>query len=159
MNRRLKLGLAPVVLAGVLSAVAPALAGPVESLMARSRAAEAAGRFADATLLMQSAVVADPARVESYVALADLYARHSEPNFALKYYEEALYLDPTMAAALLGAGRADLVLGDLEAAKQKLTRLEGSCGHDCPEAVSLRAAIEAGKNAKPDATSASLDKH
>ena len=159
MNRRLELGLVPVVVAGATLAAAPALAGPVESLMARSRAAEAAGRFADATILMQAAVVADPARAASYVALADLYARHSEPNFAQKYYEEALYIDPTMAAALLGAGRADLALGDLEAAKQKLTRLEESCGHECPEAVSLRAAIEAGKNAKPDATSASLDKH
>lgn len=158
MNRRLKQGLMPAILAGALLAAAPAPAGPVESLMARSRAAEAKGHFDDAIGLMQAAVVAAPARAETYVALASLYARRKEPQFALKYYEEALYIDPTLAAALLGAGQADLALGDLGAAKRKLTRLEQSCGHDCPETVRLRAAIGAGKSAGPDATSASLDK-
>lgn len=141
---------------------APALAGPVGTLMSRARAAEAAGRIDTAALLMQSAIVANPARTASYVALGDLYARHGAPHFAHKYYEEALYLDPALPAALAGAGQADLAMGDRAAATEKLGRLEAVCGNDCAAAARLRAALGGGTaGAKPgptDAVATSLDK-
>lgn len=158
MRRHLQRGLSLAILAAALVVAAPALAGPVESLTARAAAAEAAGRFDDASVLLQAAVVADPPRAETYVALADFYARRNAPYFARKYYAEALGIDPTLASALLGGGRIDAQLGDMDAAKDKLTRLENSCGKDCAETLSLKKAIEAGKTVKPDAASASLDK-
>lgn len=158
MRRYLQRGLVPAIVAVAVFAAAPAMAGSVEALMARSAKAEAAGKLHAAAVLMQAAVVANPKRAQTYVSLADLYARHNDPYFARKYYAEALDIDPTLARALLGAGRIDLQLGDTPAAKDKLARLEKSCGKDCAETASLRKAIEAPKNGKPDGTSASLDK-
>lgn len=159
MKRHLLEGLVPAVLALGLLAAAPAPTARVDSLISRARAAAAKGKLNDAFMLMQSAVVADPARAASYIALADLYAARRDFYFAHKYYSEALYLNPTLAAALEGAGRADLALGNRKGAQSMLERLEKSCGAHCKETADLRAALEVGKNTEADAASASLDKH
>ena len=140
-------------------AAAPALAGRVETLIVRSRAAAAKGRLDDAVMLMQAAVVADPARAASYVALAGLYARHNKFDFASKYDAEALEIAPTLAPALGGAGEAALALGDRAGAEAMLARLEKSCGADCAETKSLDAALKATQKAAPDTATSLLDKH
>lgn len=152
--------LGPLILTGALVVAAPALAGSrrIEHLMARAHAAETKGHIEDATMLYQAAIVAKPSRAESYVALADFYARHKDPHFAHKYYDEALYLDPTLPAALAGAGKADVVLGDRKAAEDKLVRLEKSCGPACKEATALKAALGPGENSKADTATSKLDK-
>jgi len=83
-------------------AASPALADNVTSLVHKSHAAESHGRMDSAIMLMQSAMVADPARVETYVALGDLYRRAHEDDFARYYYNEALTLDPQTDAATRG---------------------------------------------------------
>ena len=138
---------------------APAFAGPVEDFFARSHAAEAKGKLADAVLLAQAAVVDDPARATSYVALADLYGRHREFHNAWKYYTEALGIDPTLAPALRGAGQAELALDDGPGAEGFLTRLKKSCGADCKETRELAAALKSAQKSQPDSASASLDKN
>ncbi|MDE3116203.1 MAG: hypothetical protein KGL26_11430 [Pseudomonadota bacterium] len=158
MNPRWVAGLAVGLLALTMIA-APAFAGSVEDLFARSHAAEAKGKLADAVLLAQAAVVADPARATSYVALADLYARHREFHDAWKYYAEALEIDPTLAPALSGAGKAELALGDGPGAEGFLTRLQKSCGADCKETRELAAALKPAQKSQPDSASASLDKN
>ena len=155
---RLKQGLAPIALAGALLAAAPVVAASAESLIARSHTAAAKGQFDDAVMLMQAAIVADPSRAETYVSLGDLYADNKDLHFAHKYYDEALYLDPALPSALKGAGLADLALGARKAAEDKLTRLEKVCGPDCKETAALRAALDAGKNARADAAPQSMDK-
>lgn len=154
MTKRFAVGLAALFLFGA----APVLAGPVETLMERSQAAEAKGKFDEAVVLMQAAVVASPDRAETYVALADLYVRRNDVPTAGKYYDEALGIDPTLASALLGAGRIDLAQDDRAGAKGMLARLEKICGPDCAETRALSEALAAGKNAEADATPSSLDK-
>jgi tetratricopeptide (TPR) repeat protein len=154
---RIRLSIAAAVAASVIAASAPAFAGPVQSLDARARAAEAKGKFDDATMLMQAAIVADPARAASYVALGDLYARHGDPHFAHKYYDQALYLDPTLPAALEGIGKADLALGDRKSAAAVLVRLKKSCPA-CGQTRALEAAIGALKDSEADAAPGSMDK-
>jgi Flp pilus assembly protein TadD len=83
-------------------AASPALADDVASLVHKSLTAEAHGRMASAIMLMQSAMVVDPARVETYVALGDLYRRAHEDDFARHYYDEALIVDPQADAATRG---------------------------------------------------------
>ena len=143
----------------VMIMAAPAFAGRVETLFARSHAAEVKGQLADAELLAQAAVVADPARAASYVALADLYARHNAFHDAWKYYAEALALDPTLAPALAGEGKTALALGDRTGAQAFLARLQKSCGADCTETQALAAALKVPAKSQPDSHSASLDKH
>lgn len=69
------------------------------ALIAQARAASAAGNSQLAERLAQAAIVADPARPSSYVALADIYAADHQPDFARAYYDEALSIDPTDEAA------------------------------------------------------------
>lgn len=149
----------PLILAGALVVAAPALANNrIEHLTTRAHAAERHGHIEDAAMLLQAAIVANPSRAASYVALGDFYARHKDPHFAHKYYDEALYLDPTLPAALAGAGKADLVLGDRKAAEDKLARLEKSCGPACKEAKALRAVLGPRETGKADSAPSKLDK-
>ena len=79
---------------------APAPAVTVESLLADARAATGRGEVELALRLAQSAIVADPARPTSYVALGDIHAAAGQPDYARNYYDAALEIDPQEPAAL-----------------------------------------------------------
>jgi Flp pilus assembly protein TadD len=80
----------------------PAAAQPVtvEALLAQSRAAITKGDTDLALRLAQSAIVADPRRTASYIALGDIYAETGQAEFARSYYDAALVIDPAEPAAL-----------------------------------------------------------
>ena len=131
---------------------APALARPDPSLIARSRAAEAKGQIAEALLLIQSAIVAHPGDPANYIALGDLYSRTGHPNAAVKYYDDALFIDPIDKAALKGMAMADIALGDSASAAKNLDLLERTCGPRCPEAVAVRDAMDKAHKTEADAS-------
>ncbi len=138
---------------------APAFAHPDPSPLARSRAAEDKGDIAQALLLIQSAIVADPADPQNYIALADLYTRTGHPNAAIKYYDDALFIDPVDKQALKGMALADLALGDQAGAAKNLDLLERTCGPRCAETLAVHQAMAKAKAMQADASSAPLDKH
>jgi cytochrome c-type biogenesis protein CcmH/NrfG len=72
----------------------------VESLLSEAHQAVGKGDTELAVRLAQSAIVADPARPTSYVALGDIYAVTGEPEYARSFYEEALDIDPANPIAL-----------------------------------------------------------
>src|SRR5580698_9945775 len=72
----------------------------VESLLSQAHQAVGKGDTELAVRLAQSAIVADPARPTSYVALGDIYAVTGEPEYARSFYEEALDIDPANPIAL-----------------------------------------------------------
>ncbi len=72
---------------------------PVTALLEQSRDAQAKGEAELALRLAQSAIVADPARPSSYVALGELYAMTGQDTYARSYYEAALQIDPADAGA------------------------------------------------------------
>jgi Tfp pilus assembly protein PilF len=74
-------------------------ADPVAALLEQSRDAQAKGEAELALRLAQSAIVADPARPGSYVALGELYAMAGQDGYAQSYYEAALQIDPQDAGA------------------------------------------------------------
>jgi Flp pilus assembly protein TadD len=75
-------------------AAAATPADPVLALLEQSRDAQARGEAELAVRLAQSAIVADPARPGSYVALGDLYAAAGQGEFARSYYDAALQIEP-----------------------------------------------------------------
>ena len=79
----------------------------VESLLTQARAATAKGEVELALRLAQSAIVADPARPTSYVALGDIHAAAGQPDYARNYYEAALEIDPQDPAALRAIAALD----------------------------------------------------
>jgi cytochrome c-type biogenesis protein CcmH/NrfG len=85
----------------------PALADNVDTLLARSKAAQSRGENDTAIRLAQAAIVADPARAASYAALGDLYARDKEGSFATYYFDEALSIDPTLPEAIKGLAQVE----------------------------------------------------
>src|SRR5471032_3402890 len=109
--------------AALLLATAPAFAAPakapkaeppitVESLLAQAHTAINKGDTELALRLAQSAIVADPARPTSYVALGDIYAEVGEADYARNFYDAALGIDPAEPNALkalsaLDHGRTD----------------------------------------------------
>ncbi len=72
----------------------------VESLLTQAHAAIGKGNTELAVRLAQSAIVADPARPTSYVALGDIYAQAGQPDYARSFYDEALGIDPADPNAL-----------------------------------------------------------
>ena len=72
----------------------------VESLLTQAHDAAGKGDTELALRLAQSAIVADPARPSSYVALGDIYAQTGQPDYARSYYDEALGIDPSQPDAL-----------------------------------------------------------
>ncbi len=79
----------------------------VESLLTQARAATAKGDTELALRLTQSAIVADPARPTSYVALGDIYAQAGQADYARSYYDAALGIDPADAGALKAEAELD----------------------------------------------------
>ena len=74
----------------------------VESLLTQAHAAVTKGDTELAVRLAQSAIVADPARPTSYVALGDIYAEAGQPDYARNFYDQALGIDPAEPGALKG---------------------------------------------------------
>ncbi len=75
-------------------------ADPVPGLLDQARDAQGRGDGQLALRLAQSAIVADPARPSSYVALGDIYAAQGQAGFARSYYDEAIAIDPQEPSAL-----------------------------------------------------------
>ena len=69
-------------------------------LIAQSRLAAGQGQPELAERLAQAAIVAAPARPQSYIALGDVYAGAGQRDYARNYYELALSIDPQQPEAL-----------------------------------------------------------
>jgi Flp pilus assembly protein TadD len=107
------------ILAVLVLAASPALAAPakapkvieapvtVESLLAQAHAAAGRGETELALRLAQSAIVADPARPSTYVALGDIYAEAGQPDYARNFYDAALGIDPAEPNALKALSALD----------------------------------------------------
>ncbi len=100
----------------------PAAAAPApepdatpQTLLEQSRDAQSRGETELALRLAQAAIVADPARPASYVALGDLYAAAGQGEFARTFYQAALEIDPVDA----GARRAVAALDSARATAAK----------------------------------------
>jgi Flp pilus assembly protein TadD len=79
----------------------------VESLLTQSQAATGRGEIDLALRLAQSAIVADPARPGSYVALGDIYAQAGQSDYARNFYDAALGIDPAEPNALKALAALD----------------------------------------------------
>ena len=78
----------------------PELPITAESLLVQAHDASLKGNTELALRLAQSAIVANPARPASYVALGDIYAQSGQPDYARNFYDAALGIDPAFPGAL-----------------------------------------------------------
>ncbi len=114
------------------------------ALVQQGRAAEAAGQLDRATDLLESALVVDPRNRAAFVALGDVTASRDLPGKAIRYYREALQLDPNDVKALAGQGAALVKRGAVARANDNLARIRQLCADRCSESRTLAAVIAKG---------------
>jgi tetratricopeptide (TPR) repeat protein len=114
-----------------------ALAGEAQALTTQAR-------YQEAIDLYESALAVDPRNRQAYIGLARSAQGLKLPGKAIKFYYEALKLEPNDVAALAGQGEALVQRGAVERAKQNLERIRKLCTTPCPQATQLAAVIAKG---------------
>ncbi len=114
-----------------------ALASQGETLVATARYNEAIDHY-------ESALAVDPRNRQAYIGLARAAVGQKLPGKAIKFYFEALKLEPNDVAALAGQGEALVQRGAVERAKKNLDRIRTLCANPCPQATQLAAVIAKG---------------
>jgi Tfp pilus assembly protein PilF len=151
--------LTPIALSAALVLATVSSAGlgqrPDEQVDARSmaltdqaQALTAQGRYGEATDLLETALAVDPRNRQAYVGLAKAAQGQKLPGKAIKFYYEALKLEPNDINALAGQGEVLVQRGAVERAKQNLARIKTLCHTTGPQATQLAALIAKGPPAE-----------
>lgn len=114
------------------------------ALLQQGRAAQSAGNLEGATDLLESALVVDPRNRDAFITLAEIAKKQGLPGKAIRFYREALLLEPNDVAALRGQGEAMMAKGAVEKAKENLARIKTLCASQCGDATQLAAVIAKG---------------
>ena len=117
-------------------------------LTEQARTLQASARYSEAIDLLESALAVDPRNRQAYVGLARVAQSQKLPGKAIRFYSEALKLEPNDVNALTGQGEAYVQRGAVERAKQNLERLKSLCANPCPQATTLSAVIAKGPPAE-----------
>jgi Tfp pilus assembly protein PilF len=118
------------------------------ALTDQAQALTAQGRYSEATDLLETALAIDPRNRQAYVGLAKAAQGQKLPGKAVKFYYEALKLEPNDLNALAGQGEALVQRGAVEKAKQNLARIKTLCHGTCTQATQLAAVIAKGPPAE-----------
>ena len=92
----------------------------------------------------KTALAVDPRNTRAYIGIARSYEILGLPGRAVKFYREALAIDPNDLTALSEQGEAYMARGAVALAKDNLERIRKLCQSECQNAVTLAAAIEKG---------------
>lgn len=114
----------------------------------------AAGKPDAATDSFEAALAADPRNRRAYMGMARAAEAQGLPGKAVRFYREALELDPNDLAALEAQGLALVERGATARANDNLDRVKKLCQGSCPQADRLAAAIAKGPKVPPAATAA-----
>ena len=102
----------------------------------------------------ETAVAIDPKNRTAYIGIARAMQAQGLHGTAVKYYREALQLDPNDLAALEGQGAALAQRGAKARAQANLDRIRQLCKTDCAEARKLAMAIAAAPSGPQTAAAA-----
>ena len=146
----------------LLLSAAPALAaaGPDTvsaaslKLARQGDAALAAKQPAAAIDAYETALAVDPKNAAAYVGIARAYQAQGLPGKAVKYYRDALMLEPNDLGALEGQGMMLVQRGATARANLNLQRIKTLCKADCSAATRLETAMAAPAVPAPKTASA-----
>lgn len=114
------------------------------ALVSQARAARTAGDLERATDLLETAVTVDPRNRAGFTLLAEVAEARDLPGKAIRFYREALLLEPNDTAALRGQGEALVRKGAVNRAQENLARIKSLCKGQCPDAGALAGVIAKG---------------
>lgn len=107
----------------------------------QGKAALAKGDANTAIDAFEAALASDPKNVSAFNGMAQAYEKLGLPGKAVKFYREALVLNPSDIAALEGQGKALIARGATARAQVNLARIKAVCKTDCTAADRLQVAI------------------
>ncbi len=114
------------------------------ALLAQADTARKAGNLPGAQDLLETALAVDPRNRAAFVLAGRVANAQGLPGKAIRFYRDALALDPNDVSALSGQGEAMVQKGAVERAKVNLARINQLCKGTCPAGVQLGAAIDKG---------------
>ncbi len=114
------------------------------ALLAQADSARKAGNLSGAQDLLETALAVDPRNRAAFVLAGRVAVAQGLPGKAIRFYRDALTLDPNDVSALSGQGEAMVQKGAVERAKVNLARITQLCKGACPAGVQLSAAIDKG---------------
>ena len=103
-----------------------------------------AAKYQEATDLYETALAVDPRNRQAYVGIARVAQAQKLPGKAIRFYSEALKLEPNDVNAIAGQGEAYVQRGAVERARRNLERLKTLCAAPCTQATTLAAVIAKG---------------
>ncbi len=89
----------------------------------------------------EAALASDPKNVGAFVGIAQSYEKLGLPGKSVKYYREALALNPSDLGALEGQGKVLIARGATARAQINLARIKALCKLDCSAATRLQTAL------------------
>ena len=101
-------------------------------------------RWNEATDMFETALAVDPRNRQAYIGLARAALGQKLPGKAIKFYFEALKLEPNDVVALAGQGEAMVQRGAVARAQKNLDKIRTLCRNNCPQVATLAAAIAKG---------------
>ena len=151
--------LTPIVLTLAIAAATMASAGQSQrpddqidprstALVAQAQSQSSAGRLDEANDLLETALAVDPRNRAAYIALGHVAQAQHLPGKAVRYYADALRMEPNDVNALAGQGEAYVQRGAVERARRNLERVQSLCRQPCPQAQQLSAVIQRGPPAE-----------
>jgi cytochrome c-type biogenesis protein CcmH/NrfG len=114
------------------------------SLVSQAEAQTAAGHHQEAIDLLETALAVDPGNRGAYIALGRVAQAQRLPGKAVRYYADALRLEPNDVTALASQGEAYVQRGAVDRARANLQRVQTLCGQPCPQAQQLAGVIQRG---------------
>lgn len=120
-----------------VSALSMQLTQSGEGLLAEKKALAAIDQF-------ETALAVDPKNVRAYVGMARAHGAVGLPGRAVKFYREALSIDPNDLTALEEQGSALVLRGATTRAKENLERIRKLCAGECDNAKRLAVSIAKG---------------
>lgn len=146
MRKRVSLPLLLLV-AGAISSVAvgatsgDSVAPASTRWVATGQAALDQGHAPAAIDAFEAALAVDPKNADAFLGIARAYDVQKLPGRAIKYYREALALEPNDLGALEGQGKALVARGATTRARVNLDRIKTLCKGECPAAKRLETAL------------------
>ncbi len=114
------------------------------SLLEAGKSAQAAGNLDAAADTLETALAVDPRNRAAFVALGDVAEARGLSGKAIRFYREALLLEPNDLGALKGQGKSYVSKGAIDRARQNLTKIRKICVKGCSEATTLATVIAQG---------------
>jgi tetratricopeptide (TPR) repeat protein len=112
-----------------------------QQLATQAQAALSANQLNDAIDFFEASLAADPANLGAYVGLGRVYERQGLRGRAMKFYRQALTINPNDVPALEAQALGMVASGNLPRARANLDRLRRLCTGACTSTGRVDAAI------------------